>query len=103
MFPEVVREARGLMVAHPESTRWGLRLLVVIDEPSFLAGLAGFKGRPRDGIVEIRYAVAAGMRCRGIASAAVRALVRDAFADPGVGAVVAHTDPFPNPSARVLT
>ena len=33
MFPEVVREARGLMVAHPESTRWGLRLLVVIDEP----------------------------------------------------------------------
>lgn len=102
VFPEALRRTRDLVASDPASVRWGPRLVVVVDEASMLAGWGGFKGPPRNGVVEIRYAIAAQLRGRGIATAAVQELVRDAFNDPEVTAVVAHTDAAPNPSARVL-
>ena len=71
-------------------------------EPPELVGWGGFKGPPRDGTVELGYAVAPAREGRGLATAAVRAMLRDAFADPGVHAVIAHTLPEPGPSPRVL-
>jgi ribosomal-protein-alanine N-acetyltransferase len=102
VFPDALRQTRDAVAADPASVRWGPRLVILVDEPSVLVGWCGFKGRPRDGLVEIRYAVAPGSRCRGIATAVVRELVGEAFSADEVTAVFARTDAAPNPSARVL-
>jgi ribosomal-protein-alanine N-acetyltransferase len=67
-----------------------------------LVGGGGFKGAPRDGVVEIGYAVMTQFQGRGYATEMVRALVKWAFQQPGVTKVVAGTE-GPNPAAeRVL-
>jgi ribosomal-protein-alanine N-acetyltransferase len=80
---------------------WGSRLFVA-GEPPELVGWGGFKGPPRGGVVEIGYEIAAARRGRGLATAAVRAMVAEAFADDEVEAVIAHTLPERNASNRVL-
>lgn len=62
----------------------------------------GFKGPPRDGVVELGYAVAPSWEGRGVATAAVRELERDAWAVPDVHAVLAHTLAQAGASGRVL-
>ena len=79
----------------------GTRLFVAGDPPE-LVGWGGFKGPPRDGVVEIGYEIAATRRERGLATAAVEAMVAEAFADERVEAVIAHTLPERNASNRVL-
>ena len=93
--------SRDAVAADPDSTRWGTRLFVV-DEPRTLVGLGGFKGPPRDGVLEIGYAVAPSWEGRGIATAATRELLREAFTAPGLRAVIAHTLAGPGASVRVL-
>ena len=101
VFGASVVRARDTVALDPEGTRWGTRFFVC-DDPPTLVGWGGFKGPPHEGAVEIGYAVAPGWRGRGVASTAVRALLREAWADPGVQAVVAHTLAEPNASVRVL-
>lgn len=101
VFPEALRPTRDAVAADPESTRWGPRLFV-LEEPRMLVGWGGFKGPPRDGAVEIGYAVAPSWEGRGIAAAAVRELVREAFGAPHVETVLAHTLAEPGPSMRLL-
>jgi ribosomal-protein-alanine N-acetyltransferase len=101
VFPEALRSIRERVAVDPDSTRWGTRLFV-LDEPRMLVGWGGFKGPPRDGVVEIGYAIAPTCEGRGVATAAVRELVREAFAVPEVQAVLAHTQADPGPSPRVL-
>jgi len=96
-FPEALRSTRERVAADPDSTRWGTRLFV-LDEPRMLVGWGGFKGPPRDGVVEIGYAIAPSCEGRGVATAAVR----EAFAVPEVQAVLAHAQADPGPSPRVL-
>jgi RimJ/RimL family protein N-acetyltransferase len=74
----------------------------VLDEPRTLVGWGGFKGPPRDGVVELGYAVAPAWEGRGLASAAVREMLREAWASSEVTAVIAHTLPERNGSVRVL-
>jgi ribosomal-protein-alanine N-acetyltransferase len=64
--------------------------------------VGGFKGRPSAGTVEIGYEIAESRRRRGLATAAARAMLNEAFADPHVDAVLAHTLPEPNSSNRIL-
>ena len=79
----------GYAIVHPEENLW--------------IGSAGFKGMPdANGCVEIAYGVAPAYRGRGYATDAARALVEQAFADPRVVTVCAHTLPEPNASTRVL-
>ena len=67
-------------------------------------GLCGFHGPPsNDGDVEIGYSVAARRRGRGHATAAVKAMVELAAADPAVRALVAITAVGNVSSQRVLT
>jgi RimJ/RimL family protein N-acetyltransferase len=66
-----------------------------------LIGFGGYKGEPRDGTVEIGYALAEPYRGAGRATAAVRELIRRAH-EAGVVRVIAHTLPEPNPSTRLL-
>jgi RimJ/RimL family protein N-acetyltransferase len=89
------------LVRRPEIFGWW-SYLFVLDEPSILCGMGGYKGPPKDGVVEIGYSIAPSLRGRGLATAAARELVRIAFDDPSVVAVQAHTLAEPNASTRVL-
>lgn len=101
VFPEALHATRGAVAADPDSTRWGARLFV-LEEPRTLIGWGGFKGPPRDGVVELGCEVASSWEGRGLATAAVRELLREAFAAPEVQTVLAHTLAEPGPSVRVL-
>jgi [ribosomal protein S5]-alanine N-acetyltransferase len=101
VFPRSLRRARDAVAADPQRARWGTRLFVLVD-PRTLVGFGGFKGPPRDGVVELGYAIAPAWEGRGLATAAARALLREAFAAAEVQSVVAHTLPAPGPSVRVL-
>jgi len=101
VFARSVARARDAVASDPGGTRWGTRFFVC-DDPPTLVGWGGFKGPPQDGAVEIGYAVAPGWRGRGVASAAVLALLAEAWAAPGVEAVLAQTLAEPNASVRVL-
>jgi RimJ/RimL family protein N-acetyltransferase len=101
VFEQSVGRTRDAVARDPASMRWGTRFFVC-DDPPTLVGWGGFKGPPQDGAVEIGYAVAPGWRGRGVASAAVRALLAEAWAAPGVEAVLAQTLAEPNASVRVL-
>jgi ribosomal-protein-alanine N-acetyltransferase len=101
VFPGALRATREAAVAHPDSWRWGTRLFV-LDEPETVVGWGGFKGPPRDGAVELGYAIAPAWERRGLATAAVAELLREAFATPQVETVFAHTQAKPGASARVL-
>ena len=102
VFADALRHTRDAVAADPSVARWEPRLFVV-DEPRTLVGWGGFKGPPdADASVEIGYAVAPSWEGRGVATAAVAALLREAWAAPGVRRVLAHTLPGPSASVRVL-
>jgi ribosomal-protein-alanine N-acetyltransferase len=98
-FPGALQATRDAVAADPDSLRWGTRLFVV---DRTLVGWGGFKGAPRNGSVELGYAIAPAWEGRGLATDAVAAMLREAFAAPEVRAVIAHTAPGPNASTRVL-
>ncbi len=80
-----------------------LTLFVFVSAPpSQVVGSAMLKRRPEPGWVEIGYGVAESARGKGVATAAVRALIVRAFADPGVSEVYAETAVDNLASRRVL-
>jgi len=101
VFPEALPRARDHLAADPAGGRWGTRLFIV-HEPRVLVGWGGFKGPPVDGTVELGYSIAPGFRQRGLASDAVRQMLKDAFSDPLVGTVIAQTLGAPDASTRIL-
>jgi [ribosomal protein S5]-alanine N-acetyltransferase len=101
VFPHSIERVRRWLDDDPGAARWGSRLFVA-GEPAAVVGWGGFKGPPRDGAVELGYAIAPERQGRGLATAAVRAMLHEAFSDPAVIAVIAHTLPEPGPSPRVL-
>jgi ribosomal-protein-alanine N-acetyltransferase len=101
VFGGALRRTRDALAEDPGSARWGMRFFVLAEPPT-LVGFGGFKGPPQDGVVELGYAIAPSWEGRGLATEAARAMLREAFAEPGVRAVLAHTRPEPGASARVL-
>jgi RimJ/RimL family protein N-acetyltransferase len=100
-FTGALKPTRDALAADPEGAVWGTRFFVDGDPPE-LVGWGGFKGPPQGGVVELGYEIAECRRGRGIATAAVRAMLAEAFADEAVSAVIAHTLPQRNASNRVL-
>jgi [ribosomal protein S5]-alanine N-acetyltransferase len=100
-FSEALPPARDALAADPGGAIWGTRLFLATD-PDELVGWGGFKGPPADGVVEIGYEIAPARQGRGLAGAAARAMVAEAFADPAVDTVRAHTLPESNRSNRLL-
>jgi ribosomal-protein-alanine N-acetyltransferase len=100
-FREALQATQDAIAAAPAVSAWGARFFVA-GEPLELVGWGGFKGPPEEGVVEIGYEIAEGRRGRGLATAAARAMVAEAFADEQVMTVMAHTLPERNPSNRVL-
>ena len=100
-FSEALRPARDATAESRDGAAWGPRLFLAGDPPE-LVGWGGFKGPPRDGIVEIGYEIADSRRRQGLATAAVHAMLVEALADPDVTEVIAHTLPRGNASNRLL-
>ena len=101
VFDEVLPVLAAQLADDPDAGRWGTRLFL-LDRPPTLVGWGGFKGAPRDGGVELGYAIAPAFRRRGLASAATALLLDEAYADPAVTHVLAHTLPDDAPSTGVL-
>ena len=100
-FREALQATRDALAASPSTSAWGARFFVS-GEPLELIGWGGFKGPPEEGVVEIGYEIAEGRRGQGLATAAARAMVAEAFADERVMTVIAHTLPERTASNRVL-
>jgi ribosomal-protein-alanine N-acetyltransferase len=100
-FTEALQPTRDSLAANPNGSAWGARFFVAGD-PQELVGWGGFKGPPKDGVVELGYEIAEGRRGRGLATAATEAMLAEAFADERVTAVIAHTLAERNASNRVL-
>jgi [ribosomal protein S5]-alanine N-acetyltransferase len=100
-FREALQRTRDALAADPGAAAWGSRLFIT-EEPPELVGWGGFKGPPRDGVVELGYEIAESRQGRGLATAATRAMVSEAFGDERVRTVFAHTLAEPNASNRVL-
>lgn len=64
-------------------------------------GVAGYKGPPSDGVVEIGYSIVASWQRRGLATEACRALIEAAW-QRGAKVILAHTLPHLQPSIGVL-
>jgi [ribosomal protein S5]-alanine N-acetyltransferase len=97
-FPEALPAALDGARRRSEDP-WGTHLF--FDDDGALVGFGGFKGEPRDGEVELGYAVAPARQRRGIATSVVGQLVARARA-AGVRTVTAHTLAEENASTAVL-
>jgi [ribosomal protein S5]-alanine N-acetyltransferase len=71
-------------------------------EPRELLGNMGFKGSPKNGLVEIGYSLVEEHQGNGYCTEAVRALIGWAFGHPAVQTIVGHTVPGLTPSIRVM-
>jgi [ribosomal protein S5]-alanine N-acetyltransferase len=91
----------SLQKAEASDAGWNL-WFCVRREPRELIGNAGFKGSPKDGLVEIGYSMLEIHQRQGYATEAVRALLSWAFQSPEVQRVVADTLPGLTPSIRVM-
>ncbi len=100
-FTEALQPIRDGLAANRGDSAWGARFFVAGDPPE-LVGWGGFKGPPKDGVVELGYEIAEARRGRGIATGATRAMLTEAFTDERVTAVIAHTLAEHNASNRVL-
>ena len=100
-FAEALGPSRDALAADPRVATWGARLFLA-GEPAELVGWGGFKGPPDGGAVELGYEIAPARRRRGLAAGAVRAMLAEAFADPAVQLVLAHTKPEANVSNHLL-
>ena len=82
---------------------WSFWYVATRDNPSELAGICGFKGRPdQSGSVEIGYSILGCFQRRGFATEAVLRLVGWAFSHHNVKEVCAETLPHLTQSIRVL-
>jgi RimJ/RimL family protein N-acetyltransferase len=99
-FVGALETTRNAVRADPSGVAWGPRLFV--DDPPRIVGWGGFKGPPANGVVELGYEIAESLRGRGLATAAAREMLREAFAHEDVTTVVAHTLPEQNASNHIL-
>jgi [ribosomal protein S5]-alanine N-acetyltransferase len=72
------------------------------DTDNSLLGTCSFKSPPMHGLIEIAYFTFPGHEGQGVAGAMARALLKIAFAEAEVGAVLAHTLPEKNASVAIL-
>jgi RimJ/RimL family protein N-acetyltransferase len=87
--------------SHRDRPWWTPRLLI-LNSAAAVIGVIGFKGPPREGMVEVGYSVAPAFRNRGFATEALCAVTGHAIRFGGVKTIRAHTMPEPTPSTRVL-
>jgi RimJ/RimL family protein N-acetyltransferase len=89
--PQFILTAAIEALAQGKSPIWFSTFAFMQAQPARVVGTGGFKGTPADSRVEIGFGVAETVRGRGIATSAVRQLLKVAFADPEVSEVLAET------------
>jgi len=102
--PEVVRDDAFERFVAGDDWFWCAERLIVCRQVGLVVGSACFKNMPQheNGMVEIGYGIAPACRHQGYATAAVAALVKEAFLHPEVKAVTADTSELNAFSAKVL-
>src|ERR1700730_16632934 len=93
-WPRRRRQSRPMMAGN----LW----LCIRRDPRVLVGVAGFKGSPKGGFVEIGYSILEAQQRKGYSTEVVRALIAWAFQQPGAQAIVGHTLPGLTASIRVM-
>ena len=74
----------------PAEHAWYTYWLIIVEDRTYGAGLAGFKGLPDDqGTIEIGYGIELAYRSQGYTTEAVQALIAWAFQDARCRAVIA--------------
>jgi RimJ/RimL family protein N-acetyltransferase len=89
--PDFIIDAALESLRRREDPLWSSFFVFVDASDGAVAGSGGFKSVPHEGEVESGYGVAPGRRGRGVATSAMRELMRLARATPGVTQVVAET------------
>jgi ribosomal-protein-alanine N-acetyltransferase len=89
------------IVTRSEKREWWA-YLPVLKRTNTLLGSCGFKGEPRQGMVEIGYEVAEPFRGWGLATEMAKGLIQRAFRSNDVQYVQAHTLAVENESGSVL-
>jgi len=92
----------ALLEASPHTDPWVHGFIARDPTTGAIVGQGGFKGPPRDGVVEIAYGTEPVHRGKGYATETAAALVDYAFNFPDVRVVLAHTLPGSIASQRVL-
>jgi RimJ/RimL family protein N-acetyltransferase len=92
----------ALFEASPRTDPWVHGFVARDRATGLIVGEGGFKGPPREGVVEIAYGTGAEHRGKGYATQTAAALVEHAFACADVRLVTAHTRPDNGASKRVL-
>jgi RimJ/RimL family protein N-acetyltransferase/uncharacterized damage-inducible protein DinB len=99
---DAIRWTLAWLEANPDDGRWGFYYVVEAESPMVI-GAGGYKGAPDDtGTTEIGYGIVSERRRRGYAREAVDGWLANAFEDPRVRRVIAHTLPHLEPSIGVL-
>jgi ribosomal-protein-alanine N-acetyltransferase len=81
---------------------WTFGFAVIDRASGSVIGSAGFKGAPREGMVEVAYGLVPSFEGKGCATEALRQLIGFAVQDGRVKLLRAHTLPARNASTRVL-
>lgn len=79
-----------------------LMYLPILKQENGLVGNCGYKGVPKDGMVEIGYEVIEKYRCQGLATEIATALIKHAFTYGQIHLIQAHTLAKENESGSVL-
>lgn len=95
-------EMEALCRAHPDARLFYTSFRFTLTDGGVTVGDAGFKGPPRNGIVEVGYGVLPAFEGHGYATEGVAALCRFAFRAGGARFVEAETAPDNRASQRVL-
>lgn len=75
----------------PAFSEWGMLYFVSKEAEPALIGVGGYKGPPRDGVIELGYSVIPSRQRQGLATEATRAMTAHAFSAPETSRVIAHT------------
>jgi RimJ/RimL family protein N-acetyltransferase len=86
---------------HPDQAPWW-NWLAILKEEKILIDTCGYKGPPRESVVEIGYGVISSYRGIGLATEIAAVLTDHAFGFPEISMVMAHTLPEENASCNVL-
>jgi ribosomal-protein-alanine N-acetyltransferase len=99
--PHVAKRSLGQLQEGKEEY-WCCTFYIVRDVDRLVVGSCGFKDAPSHGRVEIGYGVSPACRNQGVATHAVRHLLRLAFATDAVTEVLAQVSPANASSSRVV-